>query len=421
MTPGANVGPAEYPAESGAHTSVLPNGLRVITRARRETRAIAMHLAVLAGSRDEHADTAGAAHVMEHFFFQGTERAPTPDDVVGPIVARGGAFNAATEREMIGFFVEAPASAAPVAFEQLGDVIVNASFDDGRLEKVRGVVIEELRRRANDPGQVARDVFHDEVLRGHPAQHSPGGTAENVRAIGLDALRRYRSERFRAGNMVLGVVGRLDHEDVVRQVETCLGAVEAGATPRERANAPAACPVRVERHAGRTAAHIVVGITTPGLDSPERYGLTVTAAILGRAGRRLRRELREDRALTYAVSARYGALTDVGIFSIGTAVEAERVDETLDVIRDELRRLRDSGVSKEELASAHGYLEGRTYLSEERNLAQARRIASQELLGIPQGLDQYVRAIQNVSRTQVHEMAQRYLDPDRVTVVVVKP
>ena len=42
---------------------------------------------------------------MEHLFFQGTERARTTDDVVGPIVARGGSFNAGTEREMIGFLL----------------------------------------------------------------------------------------------------------------------------------------------------------------------------------------------------------------------------------------------------------------------------------------------------------------------------
>ena len=72
---------------------------------------------------------------MEHLFFQGTDRCRTTDDVVEPIVALGGSFNAATEREMIGFFVDAPATALSVAIEQVGDVLVNARFDEAGLKR----------------------------------------------------------------------------------------------------------------------------------------------------------------------------------------------------------------------------------------------------------------------------------------------
>ncbi|MFN0073953.1 MAG: M16 family metallopeptidase [Chloroflexota bacterium] len=421
IAPVSSSGSSPYGSEPGALISVLDNGLRIITRSRGETRAVALNLAVLAGSRDEDASAAGAAHVMEHLFFQGTETAPTPDDVVGPIVAKGGTFNASTEREMIGFFVDAPGTALTVALDRLSDVIVHARFDGSRLEKVRGVVIEELRRRANDASQLARDTFFDLVLAEHPARHSPGGTPENVRAIDLDALQRYRSERFRAGNMVLAVVGCLDHDSVVQQVQHGLGALPGGDSPRDLVAPPRSTGAQRELRAGRTTAQIVLGFCTPGLHSGERFRLAVTAAILGRAGRRLRRELREDRGLTYSVSAQYGALSDVGVFSIATAVDTDRCDEALDAIASELQRLRENGVSDAELAMAAGYIEGRTYLHEERNLAQARRISGQELLGAPQSLDDYVHQIQQVTTANVQDAAQEYLDATRAVRVVVRP
>ena len=130
-------GAQPYGAEPGTQISTLENGLRVVTRSRRETKAVALNLAVLAGSRDENETTAGAAHVMEHLFCQGTDRARTTDDVLAPIVARGGTFNAGTEREMIGFFVDAPATALPVALEQLGDVIVVEVGERSRQESLR--------------------------------------------------------------------------------------------------------------------------------------------------------------------------------------------------------------------------------------------------------------------------------------------
>jgi predicted Zn-dependent peptidase len=382
---------------------------------------VALNLAVLAGSRDEDETTAGAAHVMEHLFFQGTDLARTPDDVVGPIVARGGSFNAATEREVIGFFVNAPATALPVALEKLGDVIVNARFDEARLDKVRGVVIEELRRRGNDAAQLAQDTFTDLVLADHPARHSPGGTVDNVRAISLDALWRYRRDRFRAGNMVLAVVGRADHDEVVSRVAEALGTLPGGASPREVALSPRSRGAVSELRAGRTTTYLVFGVATPGMNSTERYPLAVVAAILGRAGRRLRRELREDRALTYSVSAQFGALSDVGVLSIATGVDSERCDEAVEAINAELDRLRKDGVTEEELAMAKGYLEGRTYLSEERNLAQARRISTQELLELPQSLDEYVLKIMRVTRESVHEVASEYLSPADAVRVIVRP
>jgi predicted Zn-dependent peptidase len=407
--------------EPGTQISRLENGLRIVTRSRRETKAVALNLAVLAGSRDENGATAGAAHVMEHLFFQGTDRARTTDDVLAPIVARGGSFNAGTEREIIGFFVDAPATALPVALEQLGDVIVNARFDEARLDKVRGVVIEELRRRGNDAAQLARDTFTDLVLADHPAHHSPGGTVENVRAISLDALWRYRRDRFRAGNMVLAVVGRADHSEVVERVAEALGSVPTGASPREAAPFPRSHGTVHELNAGRTTTHIVLGVATPGLNSIERYPLAVIAAVLGRAGRRLRRELREDRALTYSVSANFGALSDVGVLSIATGVDSQRSDEAIEAINAELDALCSHGVTDEELATAKGYLEGRTYLSEERNLAQARRISSQELLGLAQSLDEYIRKIERVTREEVHAVAREYLNSTDAVRVIVRP
>jgi predicted Zn-dependent peptidase len=382
---------------------------------------VALNLAVLAGSRDEDEATAGAAHVMEHLFFQGTDRARTTDDIVGPIVAKGGSFNAATERETIGFFVDAPATALPEALEQLGDVICNARFDEERLEKVRGVVIEELRRRGNDAGQLARDTFNDLVLGDHPARHSPGGTPENVRSISMEALRRYRADRFRAGNMVLAVVGQVDHAELVSRVAPALGALPPGDAPRLNAAPPHSSGVVRQLSGGRTTSQIVMGFSTPGLSSSQRYALAVTAAILGRAGRRLRRALREERGLTYTVSAQFGALSDVGVFSIGTAVDTDRCDEAIEAINDELERLREGGVLPAEITLATGFIEGRTYLSEERNLAQARRISNGELLGLPQSLDEYVCQIKGVTLEEIHAVAREYLKPSDAVRVVVRP
>ena len=109
------------------------------------------------------------------------------------------------------------------------------------------------------------------------------------------------------------------------------------------------------------------------------------------------------------------------VLSIATGVDTERCNEAIEAINAELESLRRDGVTDAELATAQGYLEGRTYLGEERNLAQARRISSQELLGLPQSLDEYIRKIKRVTREEIHAVAGEYLNPTDAVRVIVRP
>jgi predicted Zn-dependent peptidase len=97
------------------------------------------------------------------------------------------------------------------------------------------------------------------------------------------------------------------------------------------------------------------------------------------------------------------------------------VDEAIDVIGEELRRLQEEPVGDVELQAAQGFIEGRAFLREERNLPQAHRLSAQELLGVPQSLEQYVRRAKRVTAEQIQEAARKFLDPSRATIVVVSP
>jgi len=109
------------------------------------------------------------------------------------------------------------------------------------------------------------------------------------------------------------------------------------------------------------------------------------------------------------------------VLSIGTGVHSDRCEEAVDVMETEIDRLRMHGVSNAELKLATGFIEGRTYLSEERNLAQARRLSGHELLGVPQSLDAYVHRIQEVTLDEIKASAREYLDPAEAVQVIVRP
>ena len=88
-------------------------------------------------------------------------------------------------------------------------------------------------------------------------------------------------------------------------------------------------------------ARVVLGGLAPGQDSPERYPLHVIVALLGEAGRRLEREIVDRRGLATSVLPLHAELTDVSVWGVSAGMRPAHVDAVVELIRAELRRLRD--------------------------------------------------------------------------------
>src|SRR5947209_3854374 len=136
--------PVRGQAADDVERTVLPNGMIVLTKERPDPDAVAINIAVRAGSRDEDEATSGAAHFMEHMFFQGTPRRPSAFDVDRPIASRGGSLNATTGWELITFHAVVRSADVPAALDVLGDVLTNSLFEPVALEKERRVVLQAV-------------------------------------------------------------------------------------------------------------------------------------------------------------------------------------------------------------------------------------------------------------------------------------
>src|SRR5687767_12921674 len=137
--------------EPGVYRTRLGTGMLVVTKERPDAEVAALSVYVRGGSRDEDPGTVGAAHFMEHMYFQGTPRRPSSADIDQPITERGGWFNATTSWEGINFFTAVPTDAFDVALDVVSDILSNSLFRPEDVEKERRVVVEELNRNLNNP------------------------------------------------------------------------------------------------------------------------------------------------------------------------------------------------------------------------------------------------------------------------------
>jgi len=164
----------------------------------------------------------------------------------------------------------------------------------------------------------------------------------------------------------------------------------------------------------------VLGVNGLVRTDDRRYALGVlNAAVGGGTSSRLFQEVREHRGLAYAVYSFASHYADAGMFGVAVGCLPSKVDEVLSVVRDELRKVAEDGITAEELERGKGQLRGGLVLSLEDSGSRMSRIAKAELLydELP-SLDEVIRRINAVTVEDVHVLAKELLNQPETLAIV---
>jgi predicted Zn-dependent peptidase len=300
--------------------------------------------------------------------------------------------------------------------------MVNSLFAAEKIDKERKVVLEELNGRLNSPSSKAFDLFLLEVFGDHPARNLPIGNRATIDRSTREVLVSFRDTYFVTGNMAIAVVGDVKHDEMFMKLGQAFVGMRTGPIAA-RNGAPV--PPLVRRSQTDTSpaqqARIIVGGPTVGYDSPDRHVLDVIEAILGESGRRLERELVDTQAIASSVYPFYYPLTDVGVWGISAGSRPGDVDRVMELAKAELRALRETPVSPEELDEAKAYLRGSRLINRERSVDLAEELSDGEVLGTYEPMETYLGRVEAVTAADIQRVARAYLDPDRLTETILKP
>src|SRR5664280_355251 len=395
-----------------------PDGPRVITSRLESARSVSIAAYVLAGSRLESAEQAGAAHFMEHITFKGTKAYPTTRAVSEAIEGIGGSFNAATDRESTVYWVRVPRSEAARGMSVLGELIVRPHLRSEEIESERAVIVEEIRSYLDDPAEHVHTLFDLAMFGDTPLGREIAGSEESVRALPQAALRAFWASAYRPGNVVISAAGDISHEETVELVARAFGTGKAnGLSYAPAPDLPAGERIMVVRR-GTTQAQLCIGV--PGLrrDDPEAWTLEVLNAILGDGmSSRLFQSVREEKGLAYDVD-----YADAGAFVVSAGVDPDKIAPTVAAILDELARVRDETVPADELARSKRYLGGRLELRMEETRNVASWIGGQEALhDRVLTVEQALAELEAVTSEGIQSLAQRLINDDGLRLAVVAP
>jgi predicted Zn-dependent peptidase len=344
--------------------SVLANGLRVVTAPMPEALSVTCMIMVAAGSRYETRESNGIAHFSEHMFFKGTERRPTARDIAAEVDAIGGEFNAFTGKEYTGYYVRCAAESRSLALSVLVDMIRHSKFDSGEIEREKGVIVEEMNMYFDSPRDYVDSVYESLLFGDQPLGWDVIGTKETVKAATRDTFLDYLGRWYVPSRMVVGLGGRLDG-DMTAEVEKLFGDLAPAETGSAQvAEIPSPTKPRVKvHHKTSDQAHLILGTLSRPTQHPDRYVLQVLAAILGGGmSSRLFTEVRERRGLAYYIFCQNSTYAETGTLCAQAGVDLNRVDEAIETIVAEFRRIVEEPVPEAELVKAKEFLKGRLVL-----------------------------------------------------------
>ena len=404
-------------------STVLDNGLRILTSRMTHTKAVSTIFLVGAGSRYETDEEAGVSHLFEHMLFKGTTSRPRPRDISGVIESVGGMINAFTDRECTGYWCRMASPHYRRGIDVIADIIKSPLFRENDIDQEKHVVLEEIRAAHDSPGALAGLLLDQALWPNQSLGRDIAGTIESVEAIPRSVMIDYHQDQYVGRNIVIAVAGNIEHDAVVDQIDQLLSDIP-DSEPRsmfpheDNLNGPSV------NYGARDLEQMHVAMAFKGIsmNDPRRAALRILTVVLGGSmSSRLFEEVREKRGLVYGIGSSMHTLSDCGVVDIHTGVEPRRVGETLQVIVNELVKIRE-GITDEELHDARELAKGRLILGMEESRAVANDLASQELLrGRVESLEARIESLDDVTLEDVQSVAKHVVNSDKLAMSVVGP
>jgi predicted Zn-dependent peptidase len=376
-----------HPGTEGAgvvRRTVLPGGLRVVTETMPTVRSAAFGIWAGIGSRDEDLVHAGATHYLEHLLFKGTRRRSALE-ISAAMDAVGGDLNAFTAKEYTCYYARVLDADLPLAVDVVSDMVTGSLIQAEDVEAERGVILEEIAMRDDEPSDLVHDEFSTALYGDVPLGRPILGTVDSINSLTADGIGRYYRERYLPANLVVAVAGNVDHDEVVRHVdkafEDMLGKEGLPSPPRIGGEGAAPNPgVRLIPRQTEQA-NLILGTIGVSRTDDRRFALGVlNSALGGGMSSRLFQEVREKRGLAYSVYSYTSQYADTGAFGVYAGCQPGKVDEVLTICREEVAKVAEHGLTAEELGRGKGQLRGSMVLGLEDTGSRMSRIGKSELV-----------------------------------------
>ncbi|UCH83514.1 MAG: insulinase family protein [Candidatus Latescibacterota bacterium] len=402
---------------------MLPNGLTVLFKQDQSNPVVALNIWFRIGSAHETDDMSGLAHFQEHMVFKGTEKHGV-GEIANIVKSAGGNLNAATSYSYTMYYIVLPAKSFSLALDVQADAMMNSTFAEEEFTKERLVVIDEARMYDDTPDAYTYYRTMELGYKNHNYRRPIAGYEKVVAGFTRERLLDFYNTYYRPGNAVLVVVGDVDPDYAMTEIEKTYGqwsngAVELPGSPVE----PPQNNFRFKAMRGEIDhAYLGFGFHATNILDADYPALEVLTTLLGSGkSSRLRRRVLEDKRLVTTVSASLLAEKWPGYLMVFASAPADKWEPARDAIYEEVARFAHERVGDDELLKARRQVEKWVYSELETVEGQASNTGYYEVMGDYRLADEHREAIKRVTADDVLGVARKYLRLNNCSLVAYLP
>jgi predicted Zn-dependent peptidase len=309
---------------------------------------------------------------------------------------------------------------APQFVRLVADVVRNPAFPESELARLKANRTRNITVSLRSAGAQTQQTFSTAMYGDHPYGHL-FPTTDQVNGYTVAQIRAFYAANWGAARSHLTVVGRFDARAVEAAVREAFGSWAAGAPPS--VNIPTPSDRRVMRTNDRPAAPqstIALGLPVPDPSNPDWIPLVLTNTMLGGYfSSRITANIRENKGYTYSPFSSIATRYRNAYWAENADVTTAQTGNSLHEIFFEIDRLRTEPPSAQEVQDVQNYLAGTFVLSNSSRGGIAGQLGFVRLHGLDRGyLTNYVHNVMAVTPADVQRIAQQYIDPSRMTLVV---
>ncbi len=413
------------PPKASAYRQVLNNGVVGYFVEDHDLPLINVALTIRVGSYLEPAGKEGlASAVGSQLRAGGTTRykAEDFDEEADFLAANLTSFIGSTSGQASVNFL---AKDADKALELFFDMLKNPAFQQDRLDLFKSQQLQQIERR-NDRTDSIEGREWSRLLYGEKFFTNAWTTKTSISSLTRDDLIAFHQKYYHPGNFLFAVSGDFKTVDMKARLEKAMAgwlASKEKTPPVPKFDFSPAPGIYMANKADVNQARVAIGHLGIMRSNPDEIAIDLMNDVLGGSGftSRITNRVRSDEGLAYSAGSSFSAgVYFPGVFRAGFQTKSATAAQATQIVLDEIERIRKEKVTEEELE----IVKNNAIEVFPRYFATAGAVAgtfaSDEFTGRdPKYWDTYRDKLRAVTVDEVFRVAQKYLQPEKLVILVV--
>lgn len=351
-------------------------------------------------------------------------------EIAAEVESRGAAVGVSNVTESVNFSLSCIKEDFPYILSLLSEILTEPSFDNDEFDKMKKLYLAGIKQRKNNPEFLANMYFKQMIFpRSHPWYSFSHKTQEkHIKSINIEDIRSFYNSFYKPNTAIMAIAGNIEADEAFNLIQKSFYNWQTADILM-----PKFKPVKLQEEfksriipvKGKTETKVIFGhYGNLSRNNPDYHTAMVMNFIFGGSSAltsRIGKKLREEKGLVYSISSTFTSLLIPGGWSVRFGVDESRVNTAVNVLKDEINRFINNGITDEELDHAKSYMAGAYPLRFANNNGIAKTLLINEFYRLGDNyINDYPEIISSITKEQVEEATRKYLHPERASLVLVK-